>query len=53
MEEQAAKQKKTKRDCMRRKHKEIRHQSQHNSRDCNGDDMTNIIDRATKKAKQF
>jgi hypothetical protein len=52
-EEQAAKQKKTKRDCMRRKCEEMRHQSQNDIRDCNGDDMTNIIDCATKEAKQF
>jgi hypothetical protein len=29
---------------MRRKHKEMRHQSQNDSRDCNGDNMTNVID---------
>ena len=52
-EEQAAKCKKTKRDCMRRKRQEMRHQSQNDSRDCNGEDMTNIIDCATKEAKQF
>ena len=43
-EEQAAKQKKLKRDCMRRKREEFRHQSQNDSRDCNGDNMTNVID---------
>ncbi len=35
MKEQAAKQKKTKWDCMRRKCEEMRHQSQNDSRDCN------------------
>ncbi len=52
-EEQAAKCKKTKRDCMRKKHEEMRHRSQNDSRDCNGEDITNVIDRVTKKAKQF
>jgi hypothetical protein len=52
-EEQAAKRKKTKRDCMRRKREEMRQQSRNDSRDCNGEDMTNIIDHATKEAKQF
>ncbi len=31
----------------------MRHQSQNDSRDCNGDDMKNVIDRATKEAKQY
>ncbi len=52
-EEQAAKQKETKQNCMRRKREEMRHQSQNDSRDCNGDDMKNVIDCATKEAKQF
>jgi hypothetical protein len=52
-EEQAAKRKKTKQDNTRRKHEEMRHRSKKNNRGCNGDDMTNVIDRATKKAKQF
>jgi hypothetical protein len=38
---------------MRRKHKEMRHQSQNDSRDCNRDNMTNVVDCATKEAKQF
>jgi hypothetical protein len=38
---------------MRRKCEEMRHQSQNDSIDCNGDDMTNVIDHATKEAKQF
>ncbi len=50
---QAAKCKKTDCDCKTRKHEEMRHQSQNDSRDCNGEDMTNIIDHATKEAKQF
>ncbi len=53
MEEQAAKRKKTIQDCMRRKREEMRHQSHNNNRGCNGDDMTNVIDRTTKEAKQF
>jgi hypothetical protein len=52
-EEQAAKRKKTKRDCMRRKREEMRHQSRNDSRDCNQEDMTNVIDCATKEAKQI
>ncbi len=52
-EEQAAKSKKTKRDRTRRKREKMRHQSQNNNRGCNGDDMTNVIDRATKEVKQF
>ncbi len=52
-EEQAAKCKKTKRDCMRRKREEMSHRSRNDSRDCNGEDMTNVIDCATKEAKQF
>jgi hypothetical protein len=31
----------------------MKHQSQNDSRDCNGEDMTNIINRATKEAKKF
>ncbi len=53
MEEQSAKRKKTIQDCIRRKCEEMRHQSHNNKRGCNGDDMTNIIDCATKEAKQF
>ena len=52
-EEQCAKRRKTKRDCMRKKRKEMRHQLQSDRRDCNGQDMTNVIDRATKEARQF
>ncbi len=51
--EQAAKCKKTDCDCKTRKREEMRHRSQNDSRDCNGEDMTNVIDRATKEAKQF
>jgi hypothetical protein len=50
--EQGTKRKKTNQDCLRRKREELRHQSRNDSRDCNGEDMTNIIDRATKVAKQ-
>ncbi len=52
-EEQGAKSKKTKQDCMRKKREEMRLQSQNDRRDCNGEDMTNVIDRAKKEAKQF
>ncbi len=52
-EEQGAKHKKTKRDCMRKKREEMRHQSQNDRRDCYWEDMTNVINRATKEAKQF
>jgi hypothetical protein len=52
-EEQGVKRKKTRQDCMRRKREEMRHQSQNDSRDCHGEDMTNVIDQATKEAKQF
>ncbi len=47
-EEQGAKRKKTDCDFKRRKREEMRHQSQSNR-----EDMTNVIDRATKEAKQF
>jgi hypothetical protein len=53
MEEQGAKHKKTKWDCLRRKCEEMRHRSQNDSRDCHGEDMTNVIGCATKEAKQF
>jgi len=52
-EEQGAKRNKTKRDFMRRKREERRHQLQNDRRDCNGEDMSNVIDRATKEAKQY
>jgi hypothetical protein len=51
-EEQTDERKKTNRDNMRRKQEEMRHQFLNDSRDCNGEDMTNVIDRATKEAKQ-
>ncbi len=31
----------------------MRHLSQNDIRDCNGDDMTNVIDRTTKEATHF
>ncbi len=52
-EEQAAKCKKNKWDRTRRKSKEMRHQAQNNNRGCNRYDMTNVIDHATKEAKQY
>ena len=52
-EEQGAKRKKTNRDCLRRKREEMRHQLQNDRRDCNGEDMTNVIDRAMKEAKKI
>ena len=56
-EVQGAKRNKTNRDSMRRKREiereERRHQSQSDRRDCNGEDMSNVIDRATKEEKQF
>ncbi len=52
-QEQAAKDKKTKQDCMKRKREEMRQRSRNDSRDCNGEDMTNVIDHATREAKQF
>ena len=36
-----------------KKREEMRHQSQNDRRDCNGEDMTNVIDRAKKDAKQL
>jgi hypothetical protein len=53
MEEQGAKRKKTNRDCLRRKREEMRHQLQNDRRDCNGKDMTNVIDCAMKEAKNI
>jgi hypothetical protein len=53
MSDQTAKRKKTDCDCKTRKREEMRHRSQNDSRDCNGEDMTNVIDGATKEAKQF
>jgi hypothetical protein len=51
--EQGAQRKKTDRDFKRRKREEMRNRYQNDSKGCNGDDMTNVIDRATKEAKQF
>jgi hypothetical protein len=48
MEEQGVKCKKTDSGYKRRKRKEMRHQSQSNK-----EDMTNVIDRAMKEAKEF
>ncbi len=50
-EEQTDGRKKTNWDNMRRKQEEMRHRFLNDSRDCNGEDMTNVIDRATKKSK--
>ena len=52
-EEQGVKRKKTDRESKRRKREERRHQSENDRRDCSGEDMSKIIDRATKEAKQF
>ncbi len=52
-EEQGVKRKKTKRDCMRKKRVEMRHRFLKYDGDCTGEDMTNVINRATKEAKQF
>ncbi len=49
-DQQGAQCKKTDCDFKRRKHEEMRHQYQNDSKGCNGDDMTNVIDRATKEA---
>ena len=52
-EEQGAKCRKTDRGFKRRKREEMRNQSQNDRRDCNGEDMTNVIGRTTKEAKHF
>ena len=52
-EEQGAKRKKTMQRCVTRMREERRHQSENDRRDCNGEDMSNVIDRAKKEAKQF
>jgi hypothetical protein len=52
-DEQGAQCKKTDRDFKRRKREEMRYRYQNDSKGCNGDDMTNVIDRATKEVKQF
>jgi hypothetical protein len=51
--EQDTQRKKTDHDFKRRKCEEMRHRYQNDSKGCNGDDMTNTIDHATKEAKQF
>ncbi len=50
--EQGTQHKKTDCDFKRRKCEEIRYPYQNDSKGCNGDDMTNVIDRATKEAKK-
>ena len=50
-EEQGAKRRKTNQNCLRRKREEMRHQLQNDRRDCNREDMTNVIDCAMKEAK--
>ena len=45
--EQSTKHKKTDRDFKRRKREEMRHQFQKDGKDCTGEDMTNVINRAT------
>ena len=52
-DEQGAKRKKTDCESKRRKREERRHQTENDMNDCNGEDMSNVIDRATKEAKQF
>ncbi len=52
-EEQGVKRKKTKRNCMRKKREEMRHRFLKYGRDCTGEDMTNVINCATKEVKQF
>jgi hypothetical protein len=52
-QEQGAKRRKTERDCKMRKREEMRQQLQSDKRNCNGQDMANVIDRATKEAKQY
>ncbi len=51
--EQSTKRKKTDRDSKRRKREEMRHQFLKDGGDCTGEDMTNVINRATKEEKQF
>jgi hypothetical protein len=50
-EKQGDKRKKTNQDCLRRKREEMRHQLQNDRRECNGEDMTNVFDRAMKEVK--
>ncbi len=52
-DEQGVKCKKTKWDCMRKKCEEMRHRFLKDGGDCTGEDMTSVINRATKEAKQF
>ena len=52
-EVQGAKRRKTDRDFKRRKREEMRNQLQNDRRDCNGEDMTTVIDRAMKEARKF
>ena len=52
-DDQCDKRKKTDRDSKRRQREEMRHQLQNYRRDCNKQDMTNVINRATKEAKQY
>ncbi len=52
-EEQGTKRWKTDRDFKRRKCEELRIQLQNDRRDCNGEDMTTVIDHAMKEARKF
>ena len=52
-DDQCAKHKKTDRDSKRRQSEEVRHQLQNYRNDCNKQDMTNVINCATKEAKQY
>ena len=52
-ERQGARRKKTNRDCLKRKCEETRNQLQNDRRDCNGEDMTTVIDRATIEGGKF
>ncbi len=52
-EVQGAKRRKTDHDFKRRKREEMRNQLQNDRRDCNGEDMTTVIDRAMKEARNF
>ena len=52
-DKQRAKRKKANRDCSKRNCEDKRHQSQNDSKCCHGEDMSNVINPATKEAKQF
>ena len=52
-EEQGVKRKKAERESKKRIREEKRHKTENERRDCNREDMSNIIDRSTKEAKQF